>query len=127
MDRASDYGSEGWGFDSLPARFRSALTTEGAHLPEVLLELRYRGVRKHDLRPMSALGESSRLLRMDGLVPFCEECGDPRVMISGMHPGDAGLVRWAIYGCGHTRTEIVMEAVPSDGEPDLLPVVPPSI
>jgi hypothetical protein len=22
MDRASDYGSEGWGFDSLPARFR---------------------------------------------------------------------------------------------------------
>jgi hypothetical protein len=64
---------------------------------------------------------------MDGLVPFCEECGDPRVMISGMHPGDAGLVRWAIYGCGHTRTDIVMEAVPSDGEPDLLSAAPPTI
>jgi hypothetical protein len=23
MDRASDYGSEGWGFDSLPARYLS--------------------------------------------------------------------------------------------------------
>jgi hypothetical protein len=24
MDRASDYGSEGWGFDSLPARYQGA-------------------------------------------------------------------------------------------------------
>ena len=57
---------------------------------------------------------------MDAPVPFCEECGTLGVMLSGMHPGDGGLVRWAIYRCGHTRTEIMFDDVPAAEGPDLL-------
>jgi hypothetical protein len=46
---------------------------------------------------------------MRGPVPFCEECGVVGVSLTGMHPGDDGLVRWTIYRCGHTRTEILLE------------------
>ena len=31
MDRASDYGSEGWGFDSLPARYQGKHPTTLSH------------------------------------------------------------------------------------------------
>lgn len=62
---------------------------------------------------------------MDRLIPFCEECGDPRVMVSGEHPGETGIVRWAMYACGHTRTQIEFDGVPADDELDLLPAVLP--
>jgi len=46
-------------------------------------------------------------------------------MVSGEHPGEAGIVRWAMYACGHTRTAIEFDGVPADGQPDLLPAVLP--
>jgi hypothetical protein len=48
---------------------------------------------------------------MNPLIPFCPECGDPRVLVSGAHPGETGVVQWAMYMCGHTRTAIVLESV----------------
>jgi len=48
---------------------------------------------------------------MDEPVPFCGDCGAIGVMLSGMHPGDGGIVRWALYRCGHMKTEIVLEDV----------------
>ena len=44
MDRASDYGSEGWGFDSLPAR--------------------YQGKRLHDLTHTGSTKEQTRCDRL---------------------------------------------------------------
>ena len=46
---------------------------------------------------------------MHRVVPFCEECGRPGVRLTGLHPTDAGLVRWTQYCCGHMKTEIVLE------------------
>ena len=46
---------------------------------------------------------------MNTPVPFCEECGVLGVILSGMHPADEGIVQWALYQCGHVRTEIVLE------------------
>jgi hypothetical protein len=60
---------------------------------------------------------------MDTPVPFCEECGVIGVMLSGLHPEEGGIVRWAIYRCGHMKTEIVLDDVPAD-KPDLLPAAP---
>jgi hypothetical protein len=51
---------------------------------------------------------------MYSLIPFCPECGDPRVLVSGSHPGEMGMVYWAMYTCGHTRTNLVLAKV--DGE-----------
>lgn len=53
-------------------------------------------------------------------MPFCEECGAVGAMLSGVHPGAGGVVRWTIYRCGHTKTEVLLEGVPSGDEPDLL-------
>jgi hypothetical protein len=61
---------------------------------------------------------------MNTLMPFCEECGQVGVMLSGMHPGEAGIVRWAIYSCGHTRTEVTFDEVPAADGTDLLPAAP---
>ena len=48
-------------------------------------------------------------------VPFCKECGRPGPpSLSGMHPGDDGLVRWTLYRCGHMLTEIVLEDPTAD-------------
>ena len=53
---------------------------------------------------------SPTLSDMDPAVPFCQECGRPGPpSLSGMHPGDDGLVRWTLYRCGHMLTEIVLE------------------
>ncbi|MGE5225354.1 MAG: hypothetical protein ACM3OO_00590 [Planctomycetaceae bacterium] len=35
-------------------------------------------------------------------------------MLSGTHPGDGGVVRWAIYRCGHMKTEIALDDVAAD-------------
>lgn len=51
---------------------------------------------------------------MDAPVPFCEECGTIGPMLSGTHPGDGGVVRWAIYRCGHMKTEIALDDVAAD-------------
>lgn len=56
---------------------------------------------------------------MDEQLPICDECGTVGAMLSGLHPSDAGIVRWTIYRCGHTRTEIVIEGVSTGDEPDL--------
>ena len=58
---------------------------------------------------------------MDTPIPFCESCGTVGVMLSGVHPGDGGIVRWAIYRCGHTTTEIVVAEVPAEEITQLLP------
>ncbi len=46
---------------------------------------------------------------MDIEVPFCEECGRVGSRMSGLHPGDAGIVRWTLFTCGHVTTRIVLE------------------
>ena len=38
MDRASDYGSEGWGFDSLPARYQGKRSTPDGVIRTGLVE-----------------------------------------------------------------------------------------
>lgn len=58
---------------------------------------------------------------MDAQLPFCEECGAVGAMLSGVHPAAGGTVYWTIYRCGHTKTELHLEGVPSGDEPDLLP------
>ncbi|MEA2520662.1 MAG: hypothetical protein QOI81_308 [Actinomycetota bacterium] len=60
---------------------------------------------------------------MNTPVPFCEECGVVGVRLSGVHPEEGGLVLWAIYRCGHVKTEIVLDEVPAD-KPILLPPAP---
>jgi hypothetical protein len=54
----------------------------------------------------------ARLLAMDAPLPFCQDCGTVGTLLAGVHPGDTGLVRWAIYRCGHTTTEIVLDEIP---------------
>jgi hypothetical protein len=48
---------------------------------------------------------------MDTPTPFCEDCGTLGLMLSGVHPGDGGIVRWALYRCGHMKTEILLDEV----------------
>lgn len=50
--------------------------------------------------------------RMEGPVPFCEECGRVGARLTGVHPNDAGVVRWTLYRCGHMKTEIVLDNAP---------------
>jgi hypothetical protein len=57
---------------------------------------------------------------MDETGLSCEECGHLGVVLSGMHPTDGGVVRWTLYRCGHMKTEIELDEVPSS-EPDLHP------
>jgi hypothetical protein len=57
---------------------------------------------------------------MEDLIPFCDICGDPRVMASGTHARDEGHVRWAMYGCGHTRSRLMLdvpEVEPAGADP----------
>ena len=58
---------------------------------------------------------------MDTPIPFCEECGRVGARLSGLHPGDAGVVRWTLYPCGHVTTEIVLDPTLASDEPTLLP------
>jgi hypothetical protein len=58
---------------------------------------------------------------MNAPAPFCEECGRVGARLSGLHPGDAGIVRWTLYKCGHVTTEIVLDAAASGDEPELHP------
>jgi hypothetical protein len=37
-------------------------------------------------------------------MPFCQACGDPRILASGFSPHPAGFAAWTIYGCGHVTT-----------------------
>jgi hypothetical protein len=48
---------------------------------------------------------------METPVPFCEECGVVGVRLSGLHPEEGGITRWALYRCGHVKTEIVLDEV----------------
>ena len=57
---------------------------------------------------------------MTDQMPFCPECGTVGTMLSGLHPGAGGIVRWTIFRCGHTRTEVLLEGIPAGDEPDLL-------
>jgi len=41
---------------------------------------------------------------MDAPMPFCAECGDPRLLATGYSPHADGFTRWCIYGCGHVST-----------------------
>jgi len=43
---------------------------------------------------------------MERSTPSCGECGDLEVVLAGVHPGDAGVVRWTLFGCGHVATEV---------------------
>jgi hypothetical protein len=43
---------------------------------------------------------------MNPIIPFCPRCGDPRVLVRGSHPGETGVVQWAMYMCGHTRSGV---------------------
>ena len=52
--------------------------------------------------------------RMESSVPFCEECGRLGPRLTGVHPSDAGVVRWTLYRCGHMKTEIVLDAAHED-------------
>ncbi|MEA2556578.1 MAG: hypothetical protein QOG88_116, partial [Actinomycetota bacterium] len=58
-------------------------------------------------------------------VPFCEECGVVGVSLSGLHPEEGGIVRWAIYRCGHVKTQILLDEVAVD-KPDLLMATQPT-
>lgn len=58
---------------------------------------------------------------MDTPAPFCGECGHVGASLSGLHPSDAGIVRWTIYRCGHVTTQIVLDATSTGDEPELLP------
>jgi len=58
---------------------------------------------------------------MDTPAPFCGECGRVGASLSGLHPSDAGIVRWTIYRCGHVTTQFVLDATLSGDEPELLP------
>lgn len=51
---------------------------------------------------------------MDEQMPFCTECGTVGMILSGLHPGTDGPVRWTIYRCGHMRTEVLLEEVPAE-------------
>jgi hypothetical protein len=57
--------------------------------------------------------------RMEQPTPFCDTCGRVGVSLTGMHPSDDGLVRWALYRCGHVRTIVLV----SDVEPERTPSV----
>jgi hypothetical protein len=37
-------------------------------------------------------------------MPFCNACGDPRILASGYSPNPQGFSPWTIYGCGHVTT-----------------------
>ena len=37
-------------------------------------------------------------------MPFCEACGDPRILASGYSPHPLGFTPWTIYACGHVTT-----------------------
>ncbi len=52
-------------------------------------------------------------LHMDTQLPFCDECGTVGARLSGVHPNDAGLVRWTLYKCGHVNTEMHNSVDPS--------------
>lgn len=56
---------------------------------------------------------------MDTQLPFCEECGTVGAMLSGLHPEAGGIVRWTIYRCGHTTTEVLLDEIAPGNEPDL--------
>jgi hypothetical protein len=58
---------------------------------------------------------------MDADMPFCSECGRIGARLSGLHPGDAGIVRWTLYACGHVATEIAMVEASTDGASMLIP------
>jgi hypothetical protein len=51
---------------------------------------------------------------MDTSIPSCDRCGHVGVELAGMHPSHHGLVRWTLYSCGHMRTEVVLETLPTD-------------
>ncbi|MDH4113073.1 MAG: hypothetical protein OEV60_10420 [Actinomycetota bacterium] len=55
---------------------------------------------------------------MNDPVPFCEECGRVGATLTGVHPADAGIVRWTLYRCGHVTTEIQLDSSASDAELD---------
>jgi hypothetical protein len=58
--------------------------------------------------------QNAKLPAMNPPVPFCEECGVVGVRLSGLHPEEGGVVRWAIYRCGHVKTQILLDEVPAD-------------
>ncbi len=64
---------------------------------------------------------------MDVGVPFCEECGRVGARLSGLHPGDAGIVRWTLYACGHVTTEIALDPSLIGEEQDLAPHAAPTV
>jgi hypothetical protein len=41
---------------------------------------------------------------MEPPIPFCQTCGDPRILASGFSPHPEGFAAWTIYGCGHVTT-----------------------
>jgi hypothetical protein len=41
---------------------------------------------------------------MEQPIPFCEACGDPRMLATGYSPHPDGFTPWTIYGCGHVTT-----------------------
>jgi hypothetical protein len=67
MDRASDYGSEGWGFDSLPARrlVRSSLWLDLQHLSAARADTAVGDVESSVLRDGDARGEEEALIEHD--------------------------------------------------------------
>ena len=42
---------------------------------------------------------------MERAIPFCQSCGDPRVLATGFSPHAEGFEGWTIYGCGHVTTQ----------------------
>jgi hypothetical protein len=43
---------------------------------------------------------------MEPTSTYCERCGNTGVELSGMHPGDDGLMRWTLFACGHMATQL---------------------
>ncbi|HVF06994.1 MAG TPA: hypothetical protein VNC60_00290 [Actinomycetota bacterium] len=58
---------------------------------------------------------------MDVEVPFCQECGRVGARMSGLHPGDAGIVRWTLFTCGHVTTRIELEDPLARDDGSMLP------
>src|SRR5919201_4542867 len=97
MDRASDYGSEGWGFDSLPARFPLSVSPRRRHRALDLTStpgFQKRTMRSMDARRTSPSRSVGYALVLIGSIGFLISCFLPySSVISEFGPRSESLFR----------------------------------
>jgi hypothetical protein len=95
-----------------------ALVRPMARLRDVPL-VRYRGATVGG-RTADALESASWHTPADmETMPFCQACGDPRVLATGYSPHSEGFEPWTIYGCGHVLrrdAEPIEELIPASAD-----------